>query len=76
MVGTDSTVTPSAAEAAAAVPKLEESEFTIRVAAVLEAGTAMVAVMITLAAATRIVTSDLSTLAAVATACCRLEVSE
>ena len=76
MVGTDSTVTPSAAEAAAAVPKLEESEFTIRVAAVLEAGTAMVAVMITLAAATRIVTSDLSTPAAVATACCRLEVSE
>eukprot|EP00964_Phaeocystis_antarctica_P045100 scaffold25947_cov62-Phaeocystis_antarctica.AAC.2 len=36
----------------------------------------MVAVMITLAAATRIVTSDLSTPAAVAIFCCKLEVSE
>ena len=74
-VGTDSTVTPSAVEAAAAVARLEESAF-CSVVAFVEAGTEMVAVMITLAAATLIVTSDLSTPAAVATACCRLEVSE
>ena len=44
--------------------------------AVVAAGTAIVAVMITLAAATLIVTSDLSTPAAVAIFCCKLEVSE
>ena len=74
-VGTDSTVTLSVVEAAAAVASLEESEL-CSVVAVVEAGTEMVAVTITLAAATLIVTSDLSTPAAVATLCCRLEVSE
>ena len=74
MVGSDSTVIPSAAEAAAAVPRLEESE-ACSAAAVMEAGTVMVAVMITLAAATLIVTNDMSTPAAVAMPCCKLEVS-
>ena len=74
-VGTDSTVTPSTAEAASTVASLEESE-ACTAAAVVEAGTAMLAVMITLAAATLIVTSDLSTPAAAATPCCRLEVSK
>ena len=60
IVGTSSTVMPSASEAASAVPRLEESE--VRSAsAVVEAGTAIVAVMRTLAAVTRILTSDLST---------------
>ena len=58
-VGTASTVTPSAAEAAAAVPMVEVSEACTAVA-VVEAGTAMVAVMITLAAAMAMVTSDFS----------------
>ena len=75
MLGSDSTVMPSAAEAAAAVPRVVVSEV-CTAAAVEEAGTAMVAVMITLAAVTSMVTSDLSTPAAVATACRRLEVSE
>ena len=74
-VGTDSTVTPSAVEAASVVARLEESEVCTAVA-VVEAGTAMLAVMITLAAATLIVTSDLSMPAAAATLCCKLEVSE
>ena len=74
MVGTSSTVTPSAVEASAAVPKLEESEV-CTASAVVEAGTAMVAVMRTLAAATRIVTSDWSTPAALATFCCKLDLS-
>jgi len=74
-VGTSSTVTPSAAEASSMVPRLEESEV-CTLSAVIEAGTAMVAVMRTLAAVTRIVTSDLSTPAAVAIFCCKLEVSE
>ena len=74
-VGVDSTVTPSAVEAASAVPIVEESK-PCTAAAVLEAGTAMVAVMITLAAATLILTSLLSTPAAAATLCCKLEVSE
>jgi len=74
-VGIDSTVIPRAAEAVSEVPRLEESEV-CTAAAVVEAGTAMVAVMRTLAAATLIVTSDLSTPAAVAMACCKLEVSE
>ena len=60
MVGTDTTVTPSAAETAAAVPRLEES--VVRTAAgVVVSGTAMVAVMSTLAAATVTVTADAST---------------
>ena len=66
---------PSAAEAAAGVPKVVSSEVNIA-AAVVVAGTATAAVMITLAAATPIVTSDLETLAAVAMPCCKLEVSE
>jgi len=74
-VGTDSTVTPSVAVASSAVPRLEESEFCTE-AAVVEAGTARVAVMRTLAAATLITTSDLSMPAAVAIFCCKLEVSE
>ena len=49
-VGSDSTVMPSAAEAAAAVPRLEES--LVCTLAAVEAGTVIVAVMITLAAAT------------------------
>ena len=75
MVESDSTVIPSAAEALSAVPRVEESEV-CTAAAVMEAGTVMVAVMITLAAATLIVTNDLSTPAAVAIFCCKLEVSE
>ena len=74
-VGTSSTVTPSAMEASSAVERLEESEF-CTAAAVVEAGTVRVAVMRTLAAATLITTSDLSMPAAVATFCCKLEVSE
>ena len=74
MVGTSSTATPSAVEAASAVPKLKESKV-CRTSAVVEAGTAMVAVMRTLAAATLIVTSDLSTPAALATFCCKLDLS-
>ena len=58
MVGASSTVMPSAVEAASAVPRLEESEVCTW-SAVMAAGTAMVAVMITLAAVTWIVTSDL-----------------
>ena len=49
-VGSDSTVMPSAAEAAAAVPRLEKSSPSTLAA--LEAGTVIVAVMITLAAST------------------------
>ena len=66
---------PSAAEAAVAVPRVEDSKV-CTAAAVVEAGTAMVAVMITLAAAKLIVTWDLSTPAAVAILCCKLEVSK
>ena len=60
MVGTDSTVTPSAVEAVAAVPRLEESEV-CTAAVVVEVGTAMMAVMSTLAAATVMVTAEGST---------------
>ena len=73
-VGTDSTAMPRAAEAEAAVPRVEESDSSTMVAAE-EAGTAMLAVMITLAADTLIVTSDASTPAAVAMFCCKVEVS-
>jgi len=72
-----STEIPSAAETSAAdpVPRLEESTAYTAVA-VFAAGTAMVAVIITLAAATWMVTSDLSTPAAVAMLCCKPEMSE
>ena len=65
IVGTASTVTPSASEAAAAEPKVEESE-ACTAAAVVEAGTAMVAVMSTLPAVRAMLTSDGSTPAALA----------
>ena len=68
------TSTPSASEAAAAVPTLERSA-AATAAAVVEVGTAMVAVMRTLAAVTLIVTSDLSTPAASATRCCKLDLT-
>ena len=74
IVGTASTATPSAVEAAAAVPRVEASE-ACTVTAAEEAGTAMLAVMITLAAATLIVTSEASTPAAVAMFCRKDEVS-
>ena len=64
-VGTVSTVTPNAVEASAAVPRLEESEV-CTVPAVVEAGTAMVAVMSTLPAVMVRVTAEASTPAAVA----------
>ena len=54
-MGSSSTVMPSAAEVSAAVPSVEESE-ACTASGVKEAGTAMVAVMRTLAAVTRIVT--------------------
>ena len=75
MLGSNSTVMSSAAEAAAAVPRVEASEV-FTAAGVVEAGTAMVAVMITEPAATLMVTSEASsTPAAVAIFCRRLEVS-
>ena len=52
------------------VPRVEESEVCTW-SAVFEAGTAILAVMSTLAAATQIVTSDVSTPAALATFCCQ-----
>ena len=58
-----------------AVPRLVESE-ACTTDTVVEAGTAMMAVMRTEAAATVMVTSDVSTPAASATLCRRLEVSE
>ena len=73
-VGASSTVMPSAAEASAAVPSVEESE-ACTASGAMEEGTAMVAMMRTLAAVTRIVTSDLSTPAALATFCCKLDLS-
>ena len=59
--------------AAAVVPRLEETVL-CTAAAVVVAGTAMVAVMITEAGATLMVTSDASTPAALAIVCRRLEV--
>ena len=73
--GFSSIVMPSAVEAAAAVPRVEASEVSTA-AGVVEAGTAMVAVMSTLPAVTAMVTSDVSTPAAVATPYRKLEVSE
>jgi len=66
---------PSCAEAAATVPRLVESRSCIAVA-VVEAGTAMPAVIRTEPAATLISTADFSTAATVAMLCCKLEVSE
>ena len=74
-VGTSSTVMPKRVEAATAVPRAEASEV-CTVVAVVEAGMEMVAVIITLAAATPIVMSDMSTPAVVATLCRKVEVSE
>ena len=78
IVGTARIRTPSAVEGAVegsvAMPRVEDSE-ACTAAAVVEVGTPMVAVMITLAAATSMVTSDVSTPAAIATLCCKLEVS-
>ena len=65
---------PSVVEAASAVSKRAASEL-CTLSAVMEAGTAMVAVMITLAAVTLIATSDSSTRAALATFCFKLDLS-
>ena len=74
MVGASSAVTPSAVEAASAVPRVEESEVSTT-SGVKEAGTAMVAVMRTLPAATSIVTNDLSTPAIAAMFSCKTDLS-
>ena len=74
MVGASSTVTPSAVEAASAVPRAEESEVPTTPGA-LEAGTAMVAVMRTLPAATWMVTNDVSTPAIAAIFSCKPDLS-
>eukprot|EP00964_Phaeocystis_antarctica_P129562 scaffold93408_cov67-Phaeocystis_antarctica.AAC.1 len=75
-VGDDSTTTPSTSEADSAVaPNVDNSEL-CTADAVVAAGTAMVAVMSTLAATTLISTSSSPTPAAVATVCRKLEVSE
>ena len=75
MMGSDSTVMPSAVEAEAAVPRVEESEV-CTAAGVVEAGTVIVAVMITLAAVTSMDTEAAVTLAASAIELWRAEVSE
>ena len=75
ILGSDSTVMPSAAVASLVVPRLEASEV-CTAAGEVEAGTAMLAVMITEAAATLMVTSEASsTPAAVAMFCRRFVVS-
>ena len=74
MAGELSTGMPSALEAVSAVARLlERSACTAD--AVVEAGTAIMAVMSTLAAVTLMVTNDASTLASCAIVCCRVEVS-
>ena len=75
MVGSASTVMPSAAEAVAALPSVEESKVCTS-SAVVEAGTTIVAVIITLAAATRMDTEAASTPALAAIEVWRAEVSE
>ena len=75
-VGGVRTGMPRAADAAAVVVPRVELRVAWTEVAVAEAGTEMVAVMRTLAAATAMATRDASTPAAAATACCRLEVSE
>eukprot|EP00964_Phaeocystis_antarctica_P105145 scaffold70212_cov72-Phaeocystis_antarctica.AAC.1 len=75
-VGDDSTTTPSAAEAdSAETPNVDNSEL-CTAEAVVAAGTAIVAVMSTLAATTWMETSHPSTPAALATFCRKLELSE
>ena len=74
-VGADSTVIPSAVDAAAAVPRREVS-VVCTASAVIEAGTLIVAVMITLAAATLMDTDEASTPALTAIEVWRAEVSE
>merc|ERR1740130_574531 len=74
MVGADSTVMPSALVAAVAVGRAAESVACTRVE-VVEAGTAMVAVMSTEAAATVMVTAEASTPASSATLLWMEEVS-
>ena len=68
--GTVTTVMPSAVEARAMVPRAALSEASTA-ATVVEGGTAMVAVIFTLAAAMAMVTSDVSTLAALAILNCK-----
>ena len=75
MLGSDSTAMPSAAEAVAAVPRVEKS-VACTAAGVVEAGTAIVAVMITLAAATWMDTEAASTPALAAIDSWRSDVSE
>ena len=70
----DSTVMPSAVLAAAAVGRAEESA-SCTAATLVWAGTAIVAVMSTLAATTLMETSEESTPAAVPILCRRLDVS-
>ena len=74
MLGADSIAMPSAAEAEAAVPKVEASEACTASEEVV-ARTAILAVMTTLPAWTMMVTSSLSTPAAAANFSCREEVS-
>ncbi len=74
-VGTSSTVMPSCSEAATAEERLVESK-DCNATAVVEAGTAMLAVIRTEAAVMLIVTADVSTDATVAMVCCKLEVFE
>ena len=75
-LGSESIAAPSAAEAEAAVPRRDESEV-CTVAAVVEAGTMMVAVISTPlpAAVTAMVTAEESTPAAEAIEPCREAVS-
>ena len=75
MVGSDSTVIPSAVDADAAVPRREVS-VACNASAVVEAGTLIVAVMMTLAAATMMDTDERSTPALTAIEVWRAEVSE
>ena len=74
MEGVSTIVMPSALEAAAGVPRVEAREVCIA-ATVVDSGTAIVAVMITLPGAMAMVTSAASTPAAVATLRRTLEVS-
>ena len=74
IVGSDSTAMPSAAEAEAALPRLEERE-ACTAAAVVEAGTVRVAVMSTLAAAKERETREASRPAEAAIELRRAEVS-
>ena len=74
-MGDDSTVTPSAAKTDSAEPLNVNNSELCTAEAVVAAGTAMVAVMSTLAATTRISTFSCSTPAALATFCRKLVVS-